>query len=120
MDAKLQEIRANIEKINKEYREIKGYSDANHPSAVELEDTMYNMMRNIYSYVDSVAQNMYNWEDKHIKNHAPAFKSAAQLKKFLKTCDMEDDYLVEPKVIQSSLNRQKCIEFEVDLVKKHE
>ena len=67
--------------------------------------SVYNMVDSLYTTLGEV--NNTHWENhsNHQKGHAPAFKTASQLKAFLKTCGMAEDYDVIKPAIFASTNR---------------
>ena len=121
MDTKLKEIRANIEKIDKSYREIKGYGeccDTAKPCEAELKDQLYMMIQSVYRYIDYVSQNVYNWQYDHTKNstHLPKL-SASQTEKLLKAAGAAEDFDVIKPSIFARANRNGNTEFIVDVIK---
>jgi hypothetical protein len=114
---KLKEIQANIQKLDKEYREIKGYGECcEKPCPAEVEDRMYQMISNVYKYIDYVQSNFYSWQNNHTDSytHLPKL-TPSQTEKLLKAAGADKDFSVEKRVIFASLNRQGNKEFEIDL-----
>lgn len=101
MNKELQEIKANIEKLDREYRQAKGYGDVSTtPSKNEMEDRMYQMMSNIYRYIDSVASDSYKWQDNHnsVHSHLPKL-TASQMEDLLDSCGAGRDFEVRKPAI---------------------
>jgi hypothetical protein len=113
----LQEIKANIAKIDKQYRISKGYAeDCNSPTPAEQEDTMYQMLGSVYSYIDRIQSQMYSWQDSHCSNytHLPKL-TPSQTENLLKAAGANKDFEVQKKIIWASTNNQGHKQFLVDL-----
>jgi len=113
----LKEIKANVEIIDKKYRESKGYGEStDKPCAAETEDMMYSMVQGIYRYIDYIEGNIYSWQDRHIENstHLPKL-TPSQTEKLLKAAGASEDFDVQKKIIWSSTTRAGNKEFEIDL-----
>lgn len=78
-------------------------------------DNVYSMVDNCHARISAVDNWHYTNAAEHSKNHMPPFKSATQLKAFLKTCGMEDDYEVQKPVIYAS--NQRGLEVTLDYSK---
>jgi len=115
---KLKEIKASIEKINKQYRESKGYAavDCSSPSVAETQDVMYQMINSVYRYIDSVQSNFYRWQEAHSENttHLPKL-TPSQLEKLLKAAGAAGDFEVMKKMAWASTNNRGQKEFLIDL-----
>jgi hypothetical protein len=117
MDKKLQEIKASIEKLDKNYRESRGYGEStSSPSKDESADLMYSMIQGVYRYIDYVQGNMYDWQDRHTSNsfHLPKL-TPSQIEKLLKAAGAAEDFEVERKHIYAKANRNGSTEFVAEL-----
>lgn len=125
---KLTELNEAFGTIKKEFDILK--ADLSNPgdeacSKKEVWAMMDRCMSSIYSMVDSLNAKInevdnYHWQMKseHQKGHAPAFKTASQLKAFLKTCGMEEDFEVVKPAIYASTNRGLEVTIDYSQVKK--
>lgn len=113
---KLNEIKANIEKFDKQYRELKGYGECcDKPCPAEIEDRLYSMCQNIYRYIDSSISYIYQWQDRHSSGHLPPIQGAEKLQNALKTLGISEDYEVNKRQLWASVNSQGNNKFEVEL-----
>ena len=64
-------------------------------------DYIYSMLNEVYSRIYKSEDNMYEMMSRHLQGHAPAFKGASQLEKYVKMF-MPGDVVVQPQVIYAS------------------
>lgn len=101
---KLKEIKASIEKLDKEYRTIKGYGECcDKPCPAEVQDILYSLLNNVYRYIDSSISGIWRWQDDHVTNktHLPKL-SASQIENLLDAAGAEDDFEVQKPIIWAS------------------
>jgi len=118
---KLQEIKASIEKLDKNYRESKGYGECcDKPTPAETQDIMYSMIQGVYKYIDYVQSNFYSYQDRHETNytHLPKL-TPSQTEKLLKAAGASEDFNVQKKIIWASdRNGVKNFVAELNIPKK--
>lgn len=67
--------------------------------------SVYSIADNLHAKINEVDNYHWTAKSEHQKGHAPAFKTPSQVKAFLKTCGMEDEFEVVKPVIYASTNR---------------
>jgi len=125
MKEKLEQLKESIASLDKKYRESRGYGEiSDSPGQPEMEDMIYQYMRNVYNYVDSSLSYIWKWQDEHTKNHLPPILGAEKLQNALKILEIDKDYVVQPKTIFASnlkyiikASRKNGIRLECDLIK---
>lgn len=110
----LKKLKEAVATADKEYRLAKGYTEANSPQ--EMEDRMYQMMSNVYRYVDAVAERLYD----HTKmgKHLPECPSAEHMERALAALGWDGSYSVQKPVIWAS-TRGGVLEIEYTSNKKN-
>ncbi len=122
MNKELKELSENFASLCDNLKQLKADmpvdpKNPNNDMMNKCMDAMYNIASNLHQRMDMISQGNWQWQDNHTKGHAPAFKSQAQLSKFLKNHDMQADYKAEPRDIYASTDRYGNPQFEVDLIK---
>lgn len=117
----LTEIKASIEILDKKYRESKGYGEyCDKPCPAEVEDVMYQMISNVYRYIENISNDMYRLHDNHINNytHLPKL-TPSQTEKLLKAAGASEDFDVQKKIIWATdRNGIKNFTAELNIPKK--
>jgi len=125
MTKELEQLKESIASLDKKYRESKGYNgDTASPSKPEMEDMMYQMISNVYRYVDSSLSYIDQWINGHSKGHIPPCSGPEKLANAIEVLGLDGDYQVEKKTIWASnlkytikASKKNGIRLECDLVK---
>lgn len=116
---KLKQIKASIEKLDKEYRAIKGYGEcSNAPCPAEVQDMMYQICRNIYSYIDNSISYIYRWQDEHQRGHLPPINGPEKLQNAIDVLGLDGDYEVNKRQLWAGaryvIGSNGVIELQID------
>lgn len=102
----LQELRANVDSLLKQYKEIKAQPissiDPNaepddtteDPRLAQLEDLIFNLVGYVHQRVTNLENAFYDYGYTHQQGHFPAVKSPSQMEAALKTLGLDKDYIV--------------------------
>lgn len=108
----LQEIRASVEQLSKQYKELKGQSTGD-DKVRELEDMIFRIADYLHARLSYLEDDIYSWISKHSVNHVPSLKIASQMEKFLKVCGMDNDFeIIKPTIRVSNASRNPTLEVE--------
>jgi|ERR1041384_2999505 hypothetical protein len=99
-DQKLQELSESIGKLKDEIKQ--SLADMPADPHRDMMDSMHRMVSNVYDYVDSVANRLYQHTDS--SKHLPPISGPAQMNKALKALGMSEDYKCEPRTIYANRN----------------
>lgn len=117
---KLQIIKGNLDKLDKEYKEIRGdvccvTDNPNQEIYYKCMDTCYQMVSSLRQYVYSIEDNFYKTMDNHNQGHLPKINGAEKMQNALETLGISEDYDLQKPVIYVRASRQGNKEFSVDL-----
>lgn len=77
-------------------------------------DSMYSMISDMYSRIYKTEDRMYELMSQHLQGHAPAFKGASQLEKYVKMF-MPGDVTVVPQTIYASDGKPSKLVLEIPI-----
>ena len=115
---KLQEIKASLDKTEKEFKQIRADmvgEDKNNEVYYKCMDACYRMVDGLRSYVYGVENNMYRMMDEHRVGHLPKIHGAEKMKNAIETLGLEGDYDVQKPTLWIQANRNGTKNFNVEL-----
>lgn len=99
----LQELRANVEILNKKYKEIRAEMPENHDNKMrDMEDLMWQLISRVHERISYVEDGFYNYTYQHSVGHIPAIAGAGQMEDCLKTLGLNKDYQVYKPMIAAA------------------
>ena len=127
----LNKIKANIEKIQKKFAEIRGYSEEDVQKMCSADDMgmqmdsmqsdvdyLYRYLSNIQQYIYQVEGAFYSWASDHQTNHVPKLNASA-MEKFLKVVGMDGDFQVQkPQIYMSATKHGPILELNYSKLNK--
>jgi 5-bromo-4-chloroindolyl phosphate hydrolysis protein len=112
----LQEIKANLEKLDKEFKQIRAdMPESNNDVYYKCMDACYQMVSSLRQYVYGMEDNFYRTMDTHMVGHLPKIAGAEKMSNALETLGISEDYAVQKPTIYVRANRQGNKEFQVEL-----
>ena len=114
---KLQEIKASLDKTEKEFKQIRADvgENANNEVYYKCMDACYQMVSSVRQYVYTVEDRMYRMFDEHSKGHLPKIHGAEKMQNALETLGIDGDYSVQKPTIWVQANRNGTKNFIAEL-----
>ena len=102
----LQELRANVEIVAKQYQYIKAASTESVPShdckVVEIQDLIFRIAGYIHDRISYLENDFYKWTWKHETNHLPNPATPSDMQTALDNLGLSKDFEVKKKTIYAS------------------
>lgn len=103
MNEKVKQFKESFAKIDKQYREVKGYGEScDTKSNNEEIDYLYALIRGFYDYVNYIEQDIYNHKT---KGHIPPILGAGKMENALTVLGIGSDYEVKKPIIWTSASK---------------
>ncbi len=90
------ELSTSFAAIQTTFKEViakaKSAAEPMSPTTQDCMDAMYAMINHVHNRIDSLANNMYAYQDKHQDGHPYKLLTASHKQKYLEATGMENDY----------------------------
>lgn len=107
---KLENLSAILGKLQKQYKEIKGYGDVvninpetnDAPTCQDVQDIIYYYIQGIQQQISYLRDDFYNYTSYHSQGHLPPIKGAGKMENALKVLGIDQDYqIIKPAIFAS-------------------